>query len=130
MISKTIAKVRQHPGMTMLLSLGAAAGAAVAILNFTGVIDQAVISHAELAEVFRAHVSSSEAVAHPAAQIQMDLIRQESRCGSLDIQIAILSDVIWRLEQSEPNGQRLREKNADMIKLKERRNALKCAELA
>ncbi len=130
MISRTLAAAKQRPVVTMFITLGTLAGSAIAILNFTGIIDRAVVSHAEMAEIFTAHTMASEAIAHPQSQAQMTLIRQESRCGSIDIQIAILSDVIWRLEQTEPNGQRLVEKKEEMIKLRARWTTLKCSELA
>lgn len=126
MISKTLAAAKQRPVIAMFITVGSLAAAAVAIWNFSGIVDKAVISHAELAQIFSQHEKSL----HPAAQEQMLLIRQESNCASCDIQIAILSDVIWRLEQTEPDGQRLNEKRAQMKKLQERRIALKCAELA
>ncbi len=130
MISRTLAAAKQRPVVTMFITLGSVAGAAIAILNFTGVLDRAVVTHVELTEKFAAHTRALTASSHPDSQVQMNLIRQESRCGSVDIQIAILSDVIWRLEQAEPKGQRLVEKRAAMTKLRERRTALKCAELA
>jgi len=109
----------------MFITVGSLAGAALAIWQFGGVVDKAVITHAELAEIFSTHE-----IKHVALDDQMTLIRQESKCGSVDIQIAILSEVIWRLEQTEPNGQRLMEKRGELKKLHERRIALKCAELA
>ena len=126
MASKTVALAKRNPVMTMLISAGSLAVAITAIWNFGGLVDRSVVTHAELTQIFSVHSAS----AHDIAQTQINLIRQESKCGSIDIQIAILSDVIWRLEQSEPDGQRLMEKRADMIKLKERRTALECAKLA
>lgn len=125
MASKTIARAKQYPVVTALITLGALAGAAVAVAQFTGLIDQAVVSHAELAQIFEVHSSKP----HQLAQLQMDLIRQENRCSSVDIQIAILTDVIWRLEQSEPTGIRLVEKKQDLKKLEARRAKLNCAAL-
>lgn len=125
MASKTIARAKQYPVVTAFITLGALAGAAVAVAQFTGLIDEAVVSHAELAQIFTVH----SARPHKLAQLQMDLIRQENRCSSVDIQIAILTDVIWRLEQSAPTGIRLVEKKEDLGKLKARRVKLNCAAL-
>ena len=125
MASKTIAREKQHPWAAGFITLGALAGAAVAVAQFTGIVDRAVVSHEELAQIFTVH----SAKPHQLAQLQMDLIRQENRCASVDIQIAILSDVIWRLTQSEPGGIRLVEKKLALEKLQARRDKLNCAAL-
>lgn len=123
MSSKTLARARQHPFIAAFITLGAMAAAAVAVAELVGVADRAVISHAELAEIFNVHNSAP----HTLAQEQIDLLRKENTCGTIDIQIAILNDVIWRLEQSEPRGRRLAEKRDALEKLKERRTKLTCA---
>ena len=125
MASKTIARAKRYPVVAAFITLGALAGAAVAVAQFTGIVDQAVVSHAELAQIFTIH----SAKPHLIAQQQMNEIRQENRCSSIDIQIAILADVIWRLNQSEPAGIRLVEKKEDLEKLKARRVKLDCAAL-
>ena len=124
--SKTLEKAKQHPGLATLIMLGSAAGAFVAIWTLIGVVDNAVISHAELSEIFVKHSGDT----HTGTQQQIDSIRQQSQCGSIDIQIAILSDVIWRLEQTDPSGLRLVEKTEELQKLRDRRVALKCAQIA
>jgi len=136
MASRTVALAKRHPGIAMFITVGAIAGAALSIWQLGGVVDKSVITHAEFTDIFSRHeteltgIFADHEVKHVALDDQMTLIRQESKCGSVDIQIAILSEVIWRLEQSEPQGQRLMEKRAELDKLQDRRTALKCAELA
>ena len=125
-MNKVLAKAKQRPIVAALITVGAVASALLAIFKFTGVIDAAVVSEPELIIVFEAH----NAAAHPVTQVQIDLIRQETRCGTIDIQIAMLGEVIWWLEQTEPNGMRLVEKKARMKILQDRRDALLCAEIA
>jgi len=126
MVSKTLAAAKRNPGIAMFITLGSMAGAALAIWQLSGVVDSSVVTHAELAIIFETHSSGT----HSATSEQIGAIRQESKCASTEIQIAILSDVIWRLEQSEPEGIRLVEKRAEMVTLRARWTTLKCAELA
>ena len=126
MVSKTIAAAKRNPGIAMFITIGSMAGAALAIWQLGGVVDSSVVTHAELTAIFQTHTSGTHAVTNE----QIGAIRQESRCESTAIQIAILSDVIWRLEQTEPGGIRLVEKRAEMVTLRARWTTLKCAELA
>ena len=85
--------------MTLLATAGAAAGALLAVLNATGKLDEMVVTHAELATVMAEHGRTP----HAAAEQEMAEIRRESRCQSINIQIVIVEQAIWDLEQNNPN---------------------------
>lgn len=126
MSNKAIDSIRRRPVISSFITLGALAAAFTAFAQFTNVIDLQVVSHKEMAQVFEIHNSKP----HKLAQDQIDILRKESTCNTIDIQIAILTELIWRLEQENPNGIRLVEKQNSLEKLKDRRTVLTCADLA
>ena len=71
MASTVVIKAKKHPVVATFLTLGAVAGAAVALAQFTDIIDNAVISHEELEQILGVHSANP----HRAAQNQIDLIR-------------------------------------------------------
>ena len=81
MASTVVIKAKNHPVVATFLTLGAIATAAVALAQFTDVIDNAVISHAELKQILCVH----SMVPHAAAQNQNELLIPETSSPSFEL---------------------------------------------
>jgi len=115
--------LKNHPVASLVVAVGAIAGALLAILTFTGELDAMVVSEPELQIFFDEH----EQHPHAAAQQQIDAWKDQSSCESIDIRIAILEDQIYRMEQDNPDSQRLVDKRRELRNLESKRRNLNCA---
>ena len=92
-----------------------------------------VVSEPELIDALATHMAEP----HPQAQEQIDANNERIRknnilreCGNIDIQISIVDQQIWQMEQAGNSSQRLVEKRRQLKNLEDRRAELNCGSVA
>jgi len=124
-MNKLAQKARDNLALTLFMTVGAAASVVITLLNVSGKLDSMVVSEAELAAVMTKHSSEP----HIGSQTQIDALKKATKCQSIDIQISIIEQQIWQMEQAEDDSLRLVEKKTDLENLKSARATLRCGAL-
>lgn len=118
-------RVKENPVIPILSTVALIAGAWAGIDRMSGDWDRSHTSYDEMIAAIESHSSQP----HASAQQQLDKISRESRCSTIDLQISIIEQQIWQMEQAQQASQRLIEKRRELRRLEGRREQLRCAAL-
>lgn len=120
---------------------GSVAGAVMVMLAFRTEIDLMVVNHDELKSEISTAIGIHLNGVHEGAQAGVDtnrelinqnkqqavLDRRQSRCEYIDLQISIIDQQIWQMEQDGQASQRLVEKRRELQQLEEESRRLNCS---
>lgn len=106
-------KVEANPVISSIAAIGLIAASLTGLGTITGAYDASHTSEAELQVV----------------QLQVDAIKVQSVCSTLDIRIALVEEQIYQMEISGQNSPRLVEKKRELSKMDQQYRRFNCASL-
>jgi len=107
--------------LTLIIVIG---GAYTVVTDFVIDYDAMHVTQEELMLAIAEHTDYPHSVTN-------NLVERNSRrsqCSNIDVRIALLEDQIWRMGRETPGAQRIIEKQRDLRRLNDKREALNCTE--